>query len=94
MTAVVHIAGVDVEVHTRAGALLRQRCSWCGAVLVDYNLAQVAAPVGQPGRPGTWPVGALVAVDGAASWVEEARPGPFDGLPDGACANLDPEVTR
>ena len=43
MTGVVHIAGNDVQV----GSRLRQRCAWCGAVLVDYDLANIAVPVGQ-----------------------------------------------
>jgi hypothetical protein len=92
MNAVVHIAGVDVQVSTPTGALLRQRCSWCGAVLVDYDLARIAVPTGQDPRPATWPVGALVAVDGPASWAEELTDGAR--LPAGSCALVDPEVTR
>jgi len=84
---IVHIAGVDVQV----GALLRQRCSWCGAVLIDYDLDRIAVPVGQDPRPGTWPVGELVARDGVASYVVEHVDG--SDLPPEACARLDPAVT-
>lgn len=88
MTAVIHIAGSDVTV----GPRLRQRCCWCGALLIDYDLAGIAIPVGTDPRPATWPVGVLIAVDGNASYVVEHVDGA--GLPDGACGQLDPEVTR
>jgi hypothetical protein len=83
---VVHIAGADLQVGDR----LRQRCCWCGVVLVDYALDRVAVPEGQDPRPATWPTGALVEVDGNVSWVvpyEEGQP-----LPANACAKLDPDV--
>lgn len=87
MGAVIHIAGNDVQVN----AQLRQRCAWCGALLIDYNLERVAVPEGTDPRPATWPGGELIAVDGGLSYVvehEDSQP-----LPDGACGTLDPEVT-
>ena len=70
MAGVIHIAGLDIQV----GAQLRQRCGWCGAVIVDYDLARTASPCGdhcqeygckpENHRPGTWLVGGLVEVDG------------------------------
>lgn len=84
---VIHIAGPDITV----GPLLRQRCAWCGAVLVDYDLTRIAVPIGQDPRPATWSVGALVEVDGSASWVVPHVDG--EQLPADACAQLDPEVT-
>lgn len=87
MTSIVHIAGNEVQV----GHLLRQRCAWCGAVLVDYDLTRIAVPEGQDPRPGTWPAGELIEVDGPASWVQEHTDG--EPLPPNACGRLDPEVT-
>lgn len=87
MTAVIHIAGPDIQV----GAQLRQRCAWCGAVLLDYALDRIAVPAGQDPRPGTWPAGELVAVDGNASYVVAHEDG--QQLPDGACGKLDPAAT-
>ncbi len=87
MTAVIHIAGYKVTI----GPFIRQRCSWCGAVLADHELGRVAVPVGQPWRPPTWEPGSLVAIDGIATYGvphEDGQP-----LPDGACGNLDPAVT-
>lgn len=90
MTAVTHIAGLDINVGER---YLRQRCAWCDEVLLDYDLAAVATVVPADGAPGdgpcTWPAGRLVSVDGGMSWVLE------DGakLPDdfcGAAVFLDP----
>lgn len=91
MTDLIHIAGPDVTIHAGDRDLLRQRCSWCGATLADYDLARIAVPEGQPGQPATWPVGALVAVDGNASWVEELDDG---RLPERCCALLDPAATQ
>lgn len=86
--AVVHIAAD----HVRVGAQLRQRCAWCGATLIDYDLGRVAVPVGQDPTPATWPVGELVAVDGAMQTIVPHEDGAQ--LPPNACAALDPEVTR
>lgn len=97
MTAVIHIAGPHIQV----GPQLRQRCSWCGALLLDYNLAltAVSIPEGkteetmtdEDRRPGTWQYGDLVAVDGNAKWTVDHEDGAE--LPDGCCGKLDPEVT-
>lgn len=87
MSSIVHIAGPDIHVDQ----LLRQRCAWCGAVLMDYDLARVAVPEGQDRGIGTWPVGALVEVDGPASCVVPHADG--DELPANACARIDHEVT-
>lgn len=64
---VVHIVGPEVQIGTRR----RQRCSWCGTLLEDMDLANMAVPVeyGPDGEelpwegPPGWPVGALMAVD-------------------------------
>lgn len=91
MTPLIHIAGPAITV----GARLRQRCAWCGATMIDYDLDRIAIPDGPAGQdptPATWPIGDLIAVDGHASWTvphEDDQP-----LPDDACACLDAEVTR
>lgn len=87
MIPTIHIAGPDIQV----GSQLRQRCAWCGAVLLDYALDRIAVPVGQDPRPGTWPAGELIACDGNAHYVvpheDDAE------LPEGCCGKLDHEVT-
>ena len=85
---IVHIAGPAITV----GDQQRQRCAWCGAVLIDFRFSLAMVPVGQPGPPPTWPGGDLVARDGNASWIVEHKDG--DPLPAEACARLDPAVTR
>ena len=91
MTTEIHIAGLDVKIEPN---LLRQRCAWCGATLLDYDLTRVATPL-QEGEtwegPATWPVGALIGRDGAVSWVVEHEDGAK--LPADCCALLDPAVT-
>ena len=93
--ALVHIAGVDVQV----GAYLRQRCSWCGAVLVEYDLESVARPLKpgedpenpEPWRPATWTIGGLVLIDGGFSTTIDHKDG--DRLPENACAQLPHDLT-
>lgn len=85
--SIVHIAGAPVQV----GAQLRQRCSWCGAVLADYALDRIAVPEGQDPMPSMWPVGGLVEVDGPAAWVIPYVDGA--ALPANACGQLDHDVT-
>lgn len=63
-----------------------------GAVLIDQNLGRIAVPDGRGPTPRSWPVGALVEVDGPMSTVVPHTEG--ERLPAGACALLDPEVTR
>lgn len=65
---VTHIAGDIITLHER---YMRQRCSWCGKVLIEYDLTRVAVPEGQPGPPGAWPPGAMVRVDGIMSAIIE-----------------------
>jgi hypothetical protein len=83
----IHIAGVEVQV----GSQLRQRCAWCGAILVDQDLNLVMVPVDQPGTVPTWPTGSLVAVQGYTSWVVDHEDGAQ--LPPEACGQIDYEVT-
>jgi hypothetical protein len=88
MTAVVHIAGIPLMV----GPWQRQRCGWCGAVLLDNDVRGVCTcDDGAVALPPTWEPGALVAVDGAASYVVAHVDG--EDLPAGACGALDPSVT-
>lgn len=81
----IHIAGFSVGVDS----LLRQRCAWCGEVLIDLDLANIAVAPGEdgaPGRgPGTWEPFALVAVDGPCSWVVPCAEG--EPLPLRCCAS-------
>lgn len=89
MNGVLHVAGVHVTINQR----IRQRCAWCGAVLIDVDSALVAVPLGQE-RDGVpvWPVGDLVLIDGNMAALVPHKDG--DPLPDGACGKLDPDVTR
>ena len=88
MTGVCHLAGPVLEV----GSQLRQRCGWCGAVLIDVDLARIAVPVGQDPRPARWEVGGLVEIDGPmSSRVEHVDGTP---VPGNCCAQLDPAATR
>jgi hypothetical protein len=80
VTETVHIAGMAIDI---GGRYLRQRCSWCGAVLIDYDLSMTASVVvggEEPARPATWEVGSLVLVDGAMSTTVDG-----EKLPPASC---------
>ena len=85
-----HIVGLDVEI----GPYLRQRCGWCGTILLDYDLRNVMVQQidGEDESVGTWPVGEVIRVDGNMSSIVEHTRG--DQLPEDNCAALDPSVTR
>lgn len=85
---IIHIAGHSITIDNRQ----RQRCAWCGATLLDYDLSFIAVPVGQDPQPATWPTGELVALGGNAAWLVEHKDG--DRLPEGACGRIDPDVTK
>lgn len=85
-----HLAGAVVQ----CGSVIRQRCDWCGAALIDQDLTRTAVctPEGGDTTYPTWPVGEWVEVDGAATWVVTR---PIDGSsPETSCMRLDPAVTR
>ena len=87
---VIHIASFPILI---GGRFQRQRCSWCGAVLVDndFSLMAVAGPDDQWVEPATWPPMDLVLIDGNLSAVIAHEDG--DELPSNCCARLDPGVT-
>ncbi len=76
--SVTHIAAPHITID---GRYARQRCGWCGQILIEHDLTRVAVPEGQDRAPGTWSAGALVTVDGNASWTVDG-----EELPEDACA--------
>lgn len=92
---ITHVAGLDVLFQ---GRWQRQRCAWCGAVLVDNDLSLVAVPIpadeSEPEPPALWPMGALVRVadlGGGARCTSVLDD--TDVPPDDSCMVLDPAVT-
>lgn len=85
---VTHMIGPAVSV----GPLIRQRCTWCGALLMAYDTDRLAVPAGQDPTPAMLPDGALVRMDGAHSWTADTE---AVTLPDDACARIgDAEAAR
>ena len=78
--AIVHFAGIEIQIDAK----LRQRCAWCGAMLIDYDLDNIAVPEGQDPTPATWPVGALVFRDGSLAYTVKLLPD--EPLPANACS--------
>lgn len=89
MSSVTHVAGMDM---TWAGRYLRQRCAWCDAILVDVDLHAVSVPAGQDPTYPTWPVGALITINGPVS--TDVSPDPTllvtPPVPDDSCMRNDP----
>lgn len=91
MAEIIHVAGPVITV----GTLRRQRCTWCGALVEEHDLAMVSRPVeaGEdpdvPWEPAVWT--GLVAVDGHVFW---AVADPEDGkIPPTSCMALEDAVT-
>jgi hypothetical protein len=96
MATETHIAGLQMFLFER---YLLQRCGWCGAVLLAYDLERVAVankPDGSPGdAPAMFEVGRLIrfSYDGlVARWGEVGLSrtvmvmlDEMDKLPDDAC---------
>jgi len=56
-----HIASNSIIIE---GRYHRQRCVWCGALLIDDDLSMQAVPVEQSGeRPPSWECGSLVRIE-------------------------------
>jgi hypothetical protein len=93
--SITHIAANDITI---GGQRLRQRCAWCGAILIDYDLTRVAVATAGVNEdegikpPSTWPVGGLVRVTGTFPVVSSVLP-ETEELPDDACGRIDDEVT-
>lgn len=84
---VVHIAGQQIDI---GGRYLRQRCAWCGYILIDYDLTMVAVavePGEEPKPPAMWTTGALVLVDGPMSTTVDHKDG--DKLPATSCVTVE-----
>jgi hypothetical protein len=86
----VHIAGFEVQFAER----IRQRCSWCGEVLIDQELALVTM---HPWSEFTvWPAGKQILHDGNLWTVLEDEPGDMPGTTNvdlRSCMRLPPELT-
>ncbi len=82
----IHIAGHPIQY----GTLLRQRCAWCGAIMIDDDLSLMASisSDGSPFKPLTWETNALVRIEGANPVTSEVIPeSEHQGkIPPGCCA--------
>jgi hypothetical protein len=80
MPGIVHIASNTI---TMEGQYVRQRCVWCGVLLIDIDLSMTATSDGK--EPGSWATGALVEVDGGHSSLVEGN-----RIPDNCCYCVNP----
>lgn len=87
----IHIAGLQAQV----GPLLRQRCAWCGEMLLDYDLRNMAVEPGVTVEEvaGGFEPGALIEVAGVnprSFGVIEHKDG--DNIPAGFCGDERPPL--
>lgn len=86
MNGIVHIAGQPVQLQNR---YVRQRCSWCGALIEDLDLERIAV-AGDDSSVPLWPIGELIEVtEGVKVCL-----GDIDEMPSNCCANIELDVTR
>ena len=78
---ITHVAGMDVT--WNGGRYLRQRCAWCGAILIDIDLFATSGVAGRATRYPRWAAGALVTMDGAMA--STVLPGADGAVPEDAC---------
>jgi hypothetical protein len=88
-TAIVHFVGPDIRIDDKR---MRQRCAWCGTLLLEYDLDRIQVPVGQRQGMARFEVGTLLEVYEGMRQLISHKPG--DKLPPNTCAELDDEVTR
>lgn len=87
MSGIVHIVGPVTDIGPRR----RQRCTWCGTILLDYDLTRIALQRDDDAAP-AFPAGALLEVDGNCRAVlahEDGAP-----LPANACDAVETEAAR
>lgn len=84
-----HIAGLRVEIGEQ---YIRQRCAWCGTLMVEHDRSRIAFQDGDSTDLPTWEIGAVIRTDGNVTSIVEHVDG--ESLPDDACIKLDPAVTR
>lgn len=105
LTTVIHVAGIDIIWEGRQ----RQRCAWCGALLLDRDLKAMSWLLNEdgsdPGPPGPLGPGVLYEIAGGMDesfrGVSRIDPDQLPKTDDGegvvpppnACVHLDPEIT-
>ena len=93
----IHIAGQPVQV----GSVVRQRCSWCGALIDHFDLNRIAAYIGEANADAdievtipTWEVNVLIEITyGNPRVIQIVEHDDGDQLPPSCCAQIDHEIT-
>jgi hypothetical protein len=83
----IHFTGDVVTIADPEGTRRRQRCAWCGYLLIAQDFELTAVPDGQDGERATLPERRLVDVDGSVTQLLDYVPG--QPMPSGACADRD-----
>lgn len=86
----IHFTGELVTLTDTEGTRQRQRCAWCGVLLLDVDDHRLAVPDGQPGERHAWPAGRLLAADAGVFVLVDYDPGA--DVPPGTCAARDAEA--
>lgn len=90
--SVAHIVGLQVTVQ---GHLCRQRCAWCGSVLVDVDLDLIALPEGSVNYDPFWKTGEVLEIESDGFVTRSSIILTHDGvLPDNACTPARPRALK
>lgn len=79
------MAGPVLHAQGGPSLIMRQRCAWCGAILIDDHLAS-----DDGGTKFTFEIQTQVAVQNGCAWAVTVA----EGLAAQSCLYLDPYVTR
>lgn len=85
----IHIAGLGLVI---GGRFARQRCAWCGEILVDEDATLIASPDPSPRDP-LWEVNALIRVRVGEGVTAYERLEQTDLLPVDCCAYSETRTT-
>lgn len=77
---ITHFASNTITIE---GRFKRQRCVWCGVLIIDYDMSNMASSDGS--EPASWETGCMVQVDGNHSSIVEGYK-----MPDNCCYLIDP----
>jgi hypothetical protein len=93
MTTVSHVPAHAI---TFGGTHVRQRCAWCGYVLIDADLTRIAVWGESADKPfPVWPVDGLarVTTGGGFTGTEAIELEEDEPVPDDCCMRVPPELT-
>jgi hypothetical protein len=73
------------------GTRVRQRCAWCGYLIIDQDLALTEVLLNEDGSTPefpTWPMDKWIEVTGHNPKMTSTKDEPFDEVPENGCMRI------